>query len=123
MTRLPDRFIEDRALRDAARAVLAEDIERLRASLAEEGIGSRLSSGVTSKISTRIRTGAHDVLEQAKAQAGDHRGVLALLVGAIVLWLAREPIFAWLADFAEALGDPDDNTSAPETAPAGDPPE
>ncbi len=126
MTRLPDRFIEDRALRDAARAVLTEDIQRLRASLAEEGIGSRVSSGVTSTISTRVRSGARDVLEQAKAQAGDHKGVLAMLVGAIVLWLAREPIFAWLADFAEALGDPGDDideAAAQEAAPAGDTPE
>lgn len=126
MTRLPDRFIEDRALRDAARAVLAEDIERLRANLAEEGIGSRVSSGVTSTISTRIRTGARDVLKQAKAQAGDHKGVLAMLVGAIVLWLAREPIFAWIADFAEALGDSGEDTddaAAPGAAPAGDTPQ
>jgi hypothetical protein len=123
MTRLPDRFAEDRRLRDTARAVLAEDIERLRASLAEEGIGSRVSSGVTATISTRIRTGARDVLEQAKAQAGDHKGVVAMLVGAIVLWLAREPLLAWLADFVEALGDPGDDIEAaadPETAPAGD---
>lgn len=123
MTRLPDRFLEDRALRDNARAVLAEDIERLRASLAEEGIGSRVSSGVTATISGRIRTGARDVLEQAKAQAGDHKGVLAMLLGAIVLWLAREPLFAWLADFVEALGDPGEDTedaAAPEAAPAGD---
>lgn len=126
MTRLPDRFIEDRALRDSARAVLTADIERLRASLAEEGIGSRVSTGVTSTISTRIRTGARDVLEQAKAQAGDHKGVLAMLVGAILLWLAREPIFAWLAEFAEALGDPGEETDeapAPEAGPAGDTPE
>lgn len=125
MTRLPDRFIEDRALRDAARAVLTEDIERLRASLAEEGIGSRVSSGVTSTISARVREGAQDVLDQAKALAGERRNVLALLVGAIVLWLAREPIFAWLSDFAETLGgvddDNDDDAAAPEAAPEGDP--
>lgn len=126
MTRLPDRFIEDRALRDAARAVLAEDIEHLRASLAEEGIGSRVTSGVTSKISARVRAGAQDVFEQAKAQAGDRKGVLALLVGAIVLWLAREPIFAWLADVAEALGEAGDDAqdthdaAAPEAAPEGE---
>ena len=58
MTRLPQSFIEDRALRDAARAVLTEDIERLRASLSEEGIASRVSSGVSSTITSRIRTGA-----------------------------------------------------------------
>ena len=123
MARLPDRFIEDRALRDAARAVLVEDIERLRASLAEEGIGSRVSSGVSSTISSRIRAGARDVLEQAKAQAGDHKGVLALLVGAIILWLAREPIFAWLADFTAALGEAGDDIDepVPEAEPEGDP--
>jgi hypothetical protein len=123
MTRLPDRFIEDRALRDAARAVLTEDIERLRASLAEEGIGARVSSGVSSTISSRIRAGARDVLEQAKAQAGDHKGVLALLIGAIVLWLAREPIFAWIAEFTEAPGEVGDDIDAPapEAAPEGDP--
>lgn len=124
MTRLPDRFTQDRALRDAARAVLSDDIERLRASLAEEGIGARVSSGVTSKISERVRAGARDVFEQAKAQAGDRKGMLALLVGAIVLWLAREPLFAWLADFADAIGaasDEVDDAAVPEAAPEGEP--
>lgn len=120
MTRLPERFIEDRALRDAARAVLIEDIEHLRASLAEEGIASRVSSGVTDTISTRIRTGARDVLAQAMAQASDYKGVLALLVGAIILFLARGPILDWI----EALGldeDVEDNLgeAAPDAEAAG----
>ena len=80
MTRLPARFIEDRALRDAARAVIEEDI-------------------------ARIRDGASDVLEQAKQQASDHRGVLALLVGAILLWLMRVPLLALL------LGEDSDDTT------------
>lgn len=120
MTRLPERFIEDRALRDAARAVLIEDIEHLRASLAEEGIASRVSSGVTGTISTRIRTGARDVLAQAMAQANDYKGVLALLVGAIILFLARGPILDWI----ETLGldeDVEDNLgeAAPDAEAAG----
>ncbi|AUX69886.1 hypothetical protein CHX26_10645 [Porphyrobacter sp. HT-58-2] len=120
MTRLPARFIEDRALRDAARAVLIEDIEHLRASLAEEGIASRVSSGVTGTISTRIRTGARDVLAQAMAQANDYKGVLALLVGAIILFLARGPILDWI----ETLGldeDVEDNPgeAAPDAEAAG----
>lgn len=120
MTRLPERFIEDRALRDAARAVLIDDIEHLRASLAEEGIASRVSSGVTGTISTRIRTGARDVLAQAMAQANDYKGVLALLVGAIILFLARGPILDWI----EALGldeDVEDNLgeAAPDAEAAG----
>lgn len=122
MTRLPQRFIEDRALRDAARAVLAEDIARLRAALDEEGIASRVSSGVTATVSDRVRAGARDVLAQARAQAGDHKGVLALLVGAIVLWFARGPILDWIA----ALDEDDDDqehseAAAPAAPPEGDP--
>lgn len=119
MTRLPDRFIADRALRDAARAVLAEDIEHLRTMLGEEGIASRVSSGVSSTISGRIKAGASDVLEQARVQAGDHKGVLALLISAIILFFARGPILDWFEEFdhdddAEAMADP-------EAASQGDP--
>jgi hypothetical protein len=105
MTRLPQRFIEDRAMRDAARAVLTEDIEHLRASLSQQGIAGRVTSGVTGTISARIRSGARDVLAQAKAQAGDYKGVLAVLVGAIILWLARGPILDWIDEWAEAEAD------------------
>lgn len=121
MTRLPQSFIEHRALRDAARAVLAEDIERLRASLSEEGIASRVSSGVSSTITSRIRTGARDVLAQAKAQAGDHKGVLAVLIGAIVLWFARGPILDWLDEFADIDDDIDTDAASPEGDAQGDP--
>jgi hypothetical protein len=119
MTRLPQRFIEDRRLRDAALAVLTEDIERLRANLGEEGIASRVSSGVSSTITSRIRTGARDVLAQARAQAGDHKGVLAMLVGAIVLWFARGPILEWLDEFAEADTE-DEFETADAASPEGD---
>lgn len=120
MTHLPDRFIEDRALRDAARAVLNEDIERLRASLSEEGLASRVSSGVTSTISGRIRTGARDVLAQAVAQAGDRKGVLALLLGAIILWFARGPILDWIEEFDATDDEEDDDTASPDAVPEGD---
>lgn len=123
MTRLPQGFIEDRALRDAARAVLTEDIERLRASLEEQGIASRVSSGVSTTISSRIRTGARDVLAQAKAQAGDHKGVLAVLIGAIILWFAREPILDWIDELAGLEPEDDNETAAttPEGEAQGDP--
>lgn len=119
MTRLPEKFLVDRTLRDAARAVVVEDIERLRSSLGEEGIASRVSSGVSSTISSRIRTGARDVLAQARAQAGDHKGVLAVLIGAIVLWFARGPILDWLDEFADIEDDTD--AAPPEAASDGDP--
>ncbi len=125
MTHLPARFVEDRALRDKARAVLAEDIQRLQGSLEEEGIASRVSSGVTSTISTRIKTGARDVLDLAREQAGDKKGVLALLLGAIILWFAREPILDWFDELRAEDGDsdyaPPPDAAPPSAAPAGDP--
>lgn len=124
MNRLPDRFIEDRAIRDASHAVLAEDVERLRASLGEQGIASRVSTGVTSSISTRIRSGARDALDQAKTQAGDNKGIIALFVGAIILWFAREPIFQWFEELIAKLSDEIDDLSdadTPDAAPEGDP--
>lgn len=121
MSHLPDQFIVDRALRDAARAVLTDDIERLRANLSEEGIASRVSSGVTSTISGRIRTGARDVLAQAKAQAGDHKGVLAVLLGAILLWIARGPILDWIDEFDATKDEDNDDTASPDAVSEGDP--
>lgn len=121
MTRLPDRFIEDRQLRDVARSVLTEDIDRLRESLAEQGIASRVSTGVSSSISDRIRSGARDVLAEARAQAGERKGLLAGIIAAIVLFLARGPIIEWIEDLLESDFEDDDGLTTGEApaAPAG----
>lgn len=125
MTELPARFIEDRALRDKARAVLAEDVERLKGALEEKGIASRVSSGVTSSISTRVRTGARDVLDQALIRAGDNKGVLALLLGAILLWFARGPIVERIEELLSDSEDADEgetpDAALPDAASLGDP--
>jgi len=124
MTRLPDRFIEDRALRDAARAVLTNDIARLRAALNEQGVAGRVSSSVGSTVSQRVRRGASDLLDQAKTQASDHIGVLTVLVGAILLWFARAPIIEWFATIDEDDTDPQEpgadaaDPAAPDGAPS-----
>lgn len=124
MTQLPARFVEDRALRDKARAVLAEDVERLKGALEEKGIASRVSSGVTTSISTRVRSGARDVLDQAMIRAGDNKGVLALLLGAILLWFARGPIVArieeLLSEDAAADEDPTPDAAPHDAASEGD---
>jgi hypothetical protein len=117
MTALPPRLIEDRALRDAARAVIEEDIAMLRASLGEQGVASRVSQSVGTTITGRIRAGASDVLEQAKQTASDHRGVLAVLVGAILLWLMRGPLLALLDDDEDADENPDAMTGEAAEAP------
>jgi len=125
MTRLPDRFIEDRGLRDSARAVLTEDIERLRGSLAEQGIASRVSTGVSSTISERVRSGARDMLAEVRAKAGERKGLIAGIIAAIVLFLARGPILDWIEELLESDFDEDDEAitdapADPEAPSAGD---
>jgi hypothetical protein len=117
MTALPPRYVEDKALRDAAKGVLDADLAHLKAALDEEGIAGRVRAQITGKVKDRISAGAQDVIAQAKGAADDHRGVLAVLVGALILWLAREPLLGLLgrddppveADFGDAMDDNEDS--------------
>jgi hypothetical protein len=108
MTALPQRYYEDKALRDQAKAVFDADLAHFKESIADEGIGGRLKSQITGKVKRRVSAGAHDILEQAKEQASDHRSVLAILLGAVILWFAREPVLGWLGLGDDAENDADD---------------
>ena len=84
MIKLDDQFIQDRALRDSARAVIMADITHARTSFSAKGVADRVGG--------RIGDGAKDVFEVAKSHSDDKRGIIAVLIGAVLLWLAREPI-------------------------------
>lgn len=105
MTKLPQQFIEDRALRDAARSVLMADIEHAKVSLSGKGIATRVGS--------RVGDGAKDVLEVAKVHADDKRGILASLIGAAIMFFAREPILEILG-IKDAVGEADGDTETEE---------
>lgn len=75
---------EDRALRNAARALVDADMAHLRTSLSGRSISSRIFG--------RFSEGAADVFEEAVEVAEHHKGVLATLVAAIVIWFARHPL-------------------------------
>lgn len=96
MSKLEEQFLEDRALRDSARAVLLADIEHARTSLTPKAVSERVTG--------RIGDGAKDVLEVAKTQADDNRGIIAILIGAVLLWLARGPILEILGLDPESEG-------------------
>ena len=83
-----NRMIEDRFLRDSARAVVEADIQHLRNDLSHKGVGARAFD--------RLREGAVDVYEEAVDVASDNRGALAALGAAILVWFARHPIFSAL---------------------------
>ena len=105
MTKLPAQFIEDKALRDAAKDVFTADIAHAKVNLSGKGIATRIGG--------RIGDGAKDVVEVAKVHADDNRGILAIIIGALVLWFARSPIKEILGHGeAEEL---EDNIDASET--------
>lgn len=99
MTGQREQLLEDRHLRDAARALVEADLKNLRADLAARSIGERAVD--------RITEGASEVYEEAMEVAADHKGALAAIVAALLLWFARHPILdALLGENAadDALG-------------------
>lgn len=91
---------EDRLLRDAARTLFLADIERVKADFAAKTVGRRAID--------RAKDGAAELFETAQAKAGDNVGILAMLFGAVALWLARNPILGALD-----AGHDDENPEAP----------
>ncbi|WP_374405614.1 hypothetical protein [Pelagerythrobacter sp.] len=100
------KMIEDRALRDAAFALVKADVAHLRNDLTARGIGQRFVD--------RISGGASDVLDEAVDVAESHRGVVLTLVAAIMLWLTRNPLLALFGDDEDDEDDEDPETAEPE---------
>lgn len=97
MTARLAQMIEDRHVRDAARALVEADIQNLRADLSAKGIGERAVD--------RIAEGASEVCDEAIEAAADHKGALAAIVAALVLWFARHPILEALFGEDEERGE------------------
>lgn len=77
-------MLEDKYLRDSARALVEADIEHIKADFAHKGLGERAMD--------RMTEGAMDLYEEAIEVAEDNKGALAALIAAIVVWFARNPL-------------------------------
>ncbi|NMW31340.1 hypothetical protein HKD42_04645 [Altererythrobacter sp. RZ02] len=99
---------EDKVLRDSALAVVKADIEQVKQDHSAKNIGKRFAN--------RMTEGAHDVLEQASAKASDQRGILVVLVAAIALWFARNPIMSLFNDGEDTAVNADGSETKPSTA-------
>lgn len=102
MSKALKQLREDRAIRDAARAVLMADVVHARASFSAKGVATRVGG--------RIGDGAKDIAEVAKSQASDNVGIFAAIIGAVLLWLGRDTILELLGltegeDAAEDAGE------------------
>lgn len=106
MSPMKHRLIEDRTMRDAARAVVDGDVAFLKAEVAEQGLGSRV-----------IATGmdyAQVLAEGAVDLANDHRGKVSGGLGLVVLglagWIYRDRLGELFGGLVDGLlpGDDDD---------------
>ena len=78
------KIAEYRALRDAAWVLVHADVAMLQNDLAERGIGERIKDKVGEE--------ATEVWGQARDVAGEHKGVVAATLLALIAWLLRGPL-------------------------------
>lgn len=105
---------EDRAVRDAARALVDADVAQLKNTFS--------GKSMTKRVADRVSEGAQDIFEEAVDAADDHKGALATLIAAVVLWFAHFPLKSLFSD-DQAVSDDntlDDTNTCEEIAPNDD---
>ncbi|WP_379550286.1 hypothetical protein [Qipengyuania sp. DGS5-3] len=103
MNDLRAQMVEDRALRDAAKALLDADVENVREDFSSKSLALRAKD--------RVTEGASEVYEEAVGVAGDNKGALIAIIAALVMWFARNPITDLFAS-DETAPAADDHTEA-----------
>lgn len=107
MSDLKRQMQEDRALRNAAKALVEADVAHVKNAFSGPSLTERAAAGLSE--------GAKDVFDKASNAADDHKGILAALVGAVLIWFARNPIMDWLEggddDGDDTQSGPDDQAS------------
>ncbi|MCB2089739.1 MAG: hypothetical protein R3E18_09280 [Sphingomonadaceae bacterium] len=93
MSDLERQLREDRALRNAARAVVDADVAHLRSVFAPSHLAGMAGDE------------ASDLFDRARDAASSHKGILATLIAAIFIWFARTPILSLLSDGEEDVED------------------
>jgi hypothetical protein len=90
------RLLRDRALRNRARAVLDEQLARVRDDLSAKGIGARAATTVANE--------AHKVADAGASLAREQTGLIAGTIGALMIWKFREPIVGRIKELAGHFG-------------------
>lgn len=77
-----------RAVRDNARAAFNARLEQVKSDLSARSIGERVAG--------KIGEEAFDALDYTLDVARDSKGIIAGTLAAVVLWVFRNPIIAWV---------------------------
>ncbi|MFC3097730.1 hypothetical protein [Alteraurantiacibacter palmitatis] len=115
MSPLKLRLIEDRAMRDAARAVVEADIARLKDGVQVQGLASRTAEAGTDYLRI-MGEGALDLVREDKARAGAYA---ALAAAALAAWLFRDTLAEAMRGLWDGLTEhaPDSTVSEHDTPP------
>lgn len=84
MTNRRLRMLEDKHLRDSARALVEADVEHIKADLANKGMAKRALF--------RLRENAGELYDEALDVADSNKGAVAAVFAALVVWFARNPL-------------------------------
>lgn len=90
MAKLALQLEVDRAARDAARATFDARYHAIRADMEERGIAGRIVDETMEQ--------ARTILDETVDVAENHPGVISGTIAALVLWLLRNPIMAWIEE-------------------------
>lgn len=85
------RLAADRATRNAAHGAFTTRLDRIKADVQAQGIGSRMVETVVGEVSGAMNVGL-DV-------ARERKGVIAGTIGALLLWIFRRPLIAVTTSF------------------------
>ncbi len=84
MTNRRLRMLEDKHLRDSARALVEADVEHIKADFANKGMAKRALF--------RLRENAGELYNEALDVADSNKGAVAAVFAALVVWFARNPL-------------------------------
>ena len=84
MTNRRLRMLEDKHLRDSARALVEADVEHIKADVANKGMAKRALF--------RLRENAGELYDEALDVADSNKGAVAAVFAALVVWFARNPL-------------------------------
>ncbi len=86
MSAAGERLAEDRATRNAARAVHDANLAQVKADLAARGVGGRIAA--------KAKGDALELAGEALSVAKESKGIIAGTLGALALWFLRGHVIA-----------------------------
>jgi hypothetical protein len=97
----------NRANREVAHAAFSDRLEGIKADLAARSVGARMADSV--------KEGTSDALDAGLDVAKERKGLIAGTLGALLLWLFREPLLTIAAGLVGRIRGEDDDDIEDET--------